>query len=1239
MKRNLKQYMGVCLLLILSTIGGHTALAANTWKMAAKVLTKNEQATLSLRLENSDAVNAFQFDLTLPAGLQLTGTPILNATRSSGHTLDWTPLSENKYRCIVYSLSNANLEGNSGELLSIPVRVDTLFAGGEVVLTDMVLTNQKAAELPVTTEMGALSVKKLYIQLSASGLTQRVPNDGDPDPTITVTTIPDGLIDSTKNIQYSPNDRRNEGIYIVKVFRDEDDLYYKVDTTFFRMVLVGKDQPMVSGLKATPLNEGQRLAQSILSEGTASFNNSPVPGKFVWLNPEQVVSAPATDAETVKYTALFIPTDESRYANVEVPVEVTVNPVYHVYFLPQAGGSLQIEGEHADHTYVKGDSLKFTAMPDPNYEFVKWIGLNEDNEDILKTAEQKIAVTSNMTISPSFERPKYEVTVNVANSWRGTLTVTCDGVALKNGTNHCLKGSTILVQAIPNEDSRLEKLTINNSEGLTKCLVTCPTTIAATFTQLQTSTFTIKTVVSGEGSGSIRLFDSVSKSILPGSALTEGSQFTVISVPEPGCELETLEVKGAILADGKYTLTGETTVTAKFKRSSYELTANHSGTGTLTITPQKAKYDYGDQVTISATGGDLDRLVVNGKSIENGQVYTITGDTRVYAKFLDRQPLNPEFIKQDAQSYVFNNQYQRFQLYLSNIYAYWDFNVSYPDLAAGEQAPVNAGKYIVRITREADQNYEAFQLDLPDSLEIKKAKMRVTTAPESLDENAKKYGSTIPAFGSVDIKPVDGKNYLHIFTYYPNNNDKANYEPVVYYYSNSDTKYKLSLGNTATLKSTEVPGYVLVTNGNMVVEGLNAIPQGTMLTLQAIANPNYRFMGWKIGGASEISETKNPIEISLEDDLSYEPVFEGKATLTAGLTQDEFDYIEGTPNVEITVKAGDKEVSGAQLRFFEEEACKTAIEPTNVKNVGTYYVQAYRAEDDQYQELKEVFSFKIKAVTPSTITWPDASNIVEGESLDASTLIGGNADSILGSFAWKDGQTISGAGEKTPTVVFTPLDPNYTSCEGTVKLNVLSTTSSTTETKEPVKPSDPVTPDTPEEPEKPTVTPPVVTERTPTTAVITWDKVEGATAYKLFLYAKKGDTTPLMTYEFDANGQLKASAISFNLTGLEEGKSYYVKTVAYQGEEVLVEQAIALSATPTAIERIADAVQITTTKGMIHVTLATPLSVRVLSMSGLTLYEQADAVGSVEISVGNAGVYAVILYKGHDVLLQKVIVR
>ena len=289
----------------------------------------------------------------------------------------------------------------------------------------------------------------------------------------------------------------------------------------------------------------------------------------------------------------------------------------------------------------------------------------------------------------------------------------------------------------------------------------------------------------------------------------------------------------------------------------------------------------------------------------------------------------------------------------------------------------------------------------------------------------------------------------------------------------------------------------------------------------------------------------------------------------------------------------------------------------------------------------DIFTFTVQsAEIPSDwITWPTATEILPDETLAASQLIGGSAGELEGTFAWKNSDTKpTETGEQD--VTFTPVDPNYKPYEGKVTVKVLSTAKSSEETKEPEKPVDPIIPDTPEEPEQPTVTPPVVTERTPTTAVITWEKVTGAYFYKLFLYANKDDVTPLKTYEFDANGQLKASTISFNLTELEEGKSYYVKTAAYNAfAYLLVEQEIALSATPTAIKQIADAAQITTTKGMIHVNLATPLSVRVISMTGLTLYEQADAVGRLDIPATSAGVYAVILYKGHEVLLQKVIVR
>lgn len=1223
MKRNLKQYMGVCLLLILSMVSGHTALAANTWKMAAKELTANERTTLSIELANSDTVSAFQFTINIPEKLLLMGNPVLNSARTDGHILSWTPLQGNQYLCVVYSLQNDILKGNTGELLSIPVLVDPSFTGGTVKMTDLLLTNKQAQKLDINAELGALSLKKekQRIQLIVSGLTQTASTDS---ARISLTTIPEGITGFT--ITYSNGDRTQAGVFDVTVTREEDQDYLAVNEKF-RMVIEDKRKATIETqtLTASAINAGQRLSQSLLSGGSATYESSPVPGKFVWQNPEQEVTAAGS------YTAVFVPTDNSRYTNVEVAIAVTVNTIYNVYLLPQVGGSLKVEGEHADHTYVAGQTLTVTALPDPNYVFKGW----NDNS----TANPRIiTVNQNLNLYPRFERPKYRV--NVPQTENGLLTVTCDGISLDPGIHECLKGEVLLVNAVPNKDYILQALTIGGVER-TKYQISDNVSIAASFVSKPVDKYTIQASVIGRGS--VRLYNTKGDLIVPGSSLEKNSEFIAIVVPEAGNTVKQMNVSGATESNGKYTLTSDAKVEAEFIQEEYTIdnpygTENESGYISITSTTQtqNEKYHYGDEVIINASD-NLDRLVINGKELKDGDTYTIKGPTKVYATFIEREKIDSKCINQDVQSYVFDHHDQSYNVYASGIYSYLGFNVSYPGLINGEQAPVNAGKYNVQITREKDRNYEPFDLTLTKALEVTKAKMRVKSAPTSTTENETLlHGTTEPAYGEVTIEQDASKNYLYKFTYKPSSTDAVNYEEVVYYYSNSDTKYKLSVGNTATLRSTEVPGYVLVTNGNMVVEDLNAIPQGTMLTLQAIANPNYRFMGWKIGGASEISNTENLIkDIPLEGNLTYEPVFEGKAALSASMHSKTVKSGE-LPAITVTAPENLTAPTDYQVRFFAKADGSQPMDPQDVKNVGTYYVQIYRAEDSQFKEFKSEFMpFTVeKADIPEGwIVPPTATDILLGDTLAESKLIGGSAGLVPGSFAWVNpNMKINTLGNQPATMIFTPTDQNYNSFTISVTINVkgVKTQGGT---------SDPVTPDTPKEPEKHTVTPPVVTERTPTTAVITWDKVEGATAYKLFLYAKKGDTTPLMTYEFDANGQLKASAISFNLTGLEEGKSYYVKTVAYQGEEVLVEQAIALSATPTAIERIADAVQITTTKGMIHVTLATPLSVRVLSMSGLTLYEQADAVGRLDIPVVNAGVYAVILYKGHEVLLQKVIVR
>ncbi len=98
---------------------------------------------------------------------------------------------------------------------------------------------------------------------------------------------------------------------------------------------------------------------------------------------------------------------------------------------------------------------------------------------------------------------------------------------------------------------------------------------------------------------------------------------------------------------------------------------------------------------------------------------------------------------------------------------------------------------------------------------------------------------------------------------------------------------------------------------------------------------------------------------------------------------------------------------------------------------------------------------------------------------------------------------------------------------------------------------------------------PIVEERTETTAVVTWNLIENAVSYYLYLYSDASKTVELAVYEFDTNGdyvgQLRARSASadivptFNLQDLDLDKEYYVEVEAVNAEErVILAQALVI---------------------------------------------------------------------------------
>lgn len=81
-------------------------------------LTRNADQSLSFSLDGNSAYTAFQFDLMIPEGMDVTQMT-LNSQRKQNHMLLYNKIGEGHYRVVVLSTSNQSFNETVGELLCI----------------------------------------------------------------------------------------------------------------------------------------------------------------------------------------------------------------------------------------------------------------------------------------------------------------------------------------------------------------------------------------------------------------------------------------------------------------------------------------------------------------------------------------------------------------------------------------------------------------------------------------------------------------------------------------------------------------------------------------------------------------------------------------------------------------------------------------------------------------------------------------------------------------------------------------------------------------------------------------------------------------------------------------------------------------------------------------------------------------------------------------------------------------
>lgn len=1053
--------------LALSFFLAGTADAA-IWNLDKTQLAKpGEQDTLRVVLENNTFnFSSFQVDIQLPEGLILTGNPIPDPTMMSGQALSWEAQGTNAYRCVVYSFNNEEMLEPQGTLFSIPVRLTPTFQEGTVSITAGLLANKKSETMEVTdyTETVKAEVEKQDIVVNVSGLEQKV--DANTPASLTYTTVPSGLTLTTE--YYTDEACTNgieqtsltqEGTYYVKLSFPGDETYNSFEGIYTLVLTTKKDigEDAIDPPTASELVEGQLLSTSLLTGGSATDTdgNLPIPGEFVWTNGNTVVS------ESGKYSATFIPQNQTYYNTQEVEVQVDVKATYFIAALSSAGGSVKVVGQTRDSLYVEGQALTLEAIPDANYQFVSW---SANGTEVTSGARNEITAKEDVVYLATFEPIEHAITLVTEGS--GSLSVVNNGISVNSGAS-VQQGSMLQVTTTPNAGWQLSELTLNgDSLKGNQVKVVEPSTIQAVFTQKPVDMYT---VTAGTAENGRLLIYKADGSLIPsGSSVPVNTQIRVVALPNAGYQTDYISYEGTEPLDQNdlHVVKGNVEITATFGVQQYTIATqalnsdNSQTTAAGSITVDKTSAYYGETVKVTGInaqeGANLLYILANGKEVQEGEEIPVTGDMMITAVFDHRVKIEKQYIMWPHQEYYYNGVSRNFVPFASQTYAGFSFDVSYQRTEDGngnliENGPiveraVDAGKYNVILHRDEDGLYYEFNETYNDGLIINQSTIAVTEAPEISDDpmHNPQYANpkTRPGGDKVVIDYEDYNVYPHLRTYYIDPNPwysdvVNNYEGITFYHpvsgrdehgneirSVSFEWYSITYFRSAE----EVHGGLRVSNGGLPYEmkdGKIEIYEGTPVTFEAVPAEGYKFVKWKDG------ETKNPRTIQVLDETINDkliPEFAAKSSsINVALTSTSSVYTGAPQTVSLTGE--ESIISTCQVTFFSDEAC---TQPAILRNAGTYYVRVYRPADADYKEDTKVLTYTITQATP-VITAPTASEVLAGDKLSSSELMGGHAGIVAGSFAWTNpDEVVTATGEYE--VTFTPADPNYASAKVMVKV-------------------------------------------------------------------------------------------------------------------------------------------------------------------------------------------------------------
>ncbi|WP_225307262.1 N,N-dimethylformamidase beta subunit family domain-containing protein [Adhaeribacter soli] len=269
-----------------------------------------------------------------------------------------------------------------------------------------------------------------------------------------------------------------------------------------KSVTVG--QALLFTATATDNDSSQTLTYSVENAPAAATINASS-GEFSWMPGSGDIGA---HTFKVKVTDNGIPalSDEEE-------ITVTVNPVqYSLLVTAPVNGSVTVNPNQS--SFISGDSVMLTAVPDNGYVFSHWSGDATGSSNPLK-----VIMNGNKTIAANFVAVPTVYTLNATSSGNGNVTVDPNQTSFESGSNATLT-------AVPTNGFMFSHWSGDASGSAN------PLTITMDGDKNITANFTAVPVlynlsVTSSGNGSVTIDPNQ-------SSFTDGSQVTITAVPASG---------------------------------------------------------------------------------------------------------------------------------------------------------------------------------------------------------------------------------------------------------------------------------------------------------------------------------------------------------------------------------------------------------------------------------------------------------------------------------------------------------------------------------------------------------------------------------------------------------------------------------------------------------------------------------------------------------------------------------